>query len=508
MTDVISDRLKAARGLWVQGRRTDALALFEEAIRQEPRNVQAYVAAARAYADAFDFARMEEILERLARLAPGHPGVHHYIGETFLSVKLPDRARGAFEQAAELPGAGPPTWLELAALCERAHRLDRADELIERTVRSGYDAPLVGLVKGRVERRRGRPDRAEATFLEAIRRAGDHSPWACQAWGELALMRDAEGDWEGAIAAIESCKRVQRSHEEPFLRTSAKTASAMGRLISDVTREHFQRWRAQTADFAPQRVALLTGFPRSGTTLLEQVLDAHPELVSSEERDYGGGAALRDAALGQGAAPILDTLDNLSRDEVAAQRHRYVAAMEYWLGEPIGSRMHLDKNPPYNLLIPLLLRMFPEMRLLIAVRDPRDVVLSCYLRYLPLNSVSVHFLDPRRTAKRYAFEMGAWLRLRDVVEAPWRQVRYEDMVANLEAEARKALGALDLPWNDAVLRYRDRLAGGKHVTSPTYEAVARPIHSGAIGRWRHYNNVLEPALEALEPFVREFGYET
>ena len=67
--------------------------------------------------------------------------------------------------------------------------------------------------------------------------------------------------------------------------------------------------------------------------------------------------------------------------------------MEYLLGEPIAGRMHLDKNPAYNLTIPLVLRFFPETRLIVALRDPRDVVLSCYLRYLPLNSVSVRFLD-------------------------------------------------------------------------------------------------------------------
>jgi hypothetical protein len=170
--------------------------------------------------------------------------------------------------------------------------------------------------------------------------------------------------------------------------------------------------------------------------------------------------------------------------------------------------MHLDKNPAYNLVIPLMLRIFPDARLIVALRDPRDVVLSCYLRYLPLNSVSVRFLDPKRAAERYAFDMSAWLKFREMIETPWCEVRYEDTVADVATQARRALETLGLPWSDDVLNYRERLVGStKQVTSPTYEAVARPIYTNAIGRWKHYERLLEPAFESLSPFIREFGYD-
>ena len=180
--------------------------------------------------------------------------------------------------------------------------------------------------------------------------------------------------------------------------------------------------------------------------------------------------------------------------------------MEYLLARPVGGQMHLDKNPAYNLTIPLMLRVFPETRLIIALRDPRDVVLSCYLRYLPLNAVSVQFLDVRRTAERYALDMNAWLKFRQIVDTPWCEVRYEDTVADPGAQARRALATLGLDWDERVLNYRQRLMESKRVTSPSYEAVAQPINTRAIGRWKHYASTLEPALEALEPFVREFGY--
>ena len=507
MIEAPSQRVQAAHRLWNQGRRADAQALFAEAIRQEPNNVRTYVMAARAHAEAYDFARMDDVHERLIRRAPRHPGVHHYVGETYALLKLPQRAMASFRKAANLPDGGPPTWMELASLCERAHQLDEAQELIERTVLSGYDLPLVGLVRGRIQRRQKRLDEAEATFRKLTERLPADSEWGAQAWSELALMKDAAGDFDGAIKAIERCKQVQRLREQPSLTASERIHEKLRAMIATITRDDIRRWRDATAALPPMRTALLTGFPRSGTTLLEQVLDAHPDLVSSEERDFVGSDLVHTIAGERRNAPLMELLDDFPLEKIEKQRLRYFQAMEYLLGEPVNGRMHLDKNPAYNPTIPIMLRVFPETRLIVALRDPRDVVLSCYLRYLPLNAVSVRFLDVRRTAERYALDMGAWLKFRELLETPWCEVRYEDTVANVESQARRALETLGLPWDDQVLDYRQRLAGAKRVTSPSYEAVAKPIYTGAIGRWRNYAQALEPAMETLQPFVEAFGYE-
>lgn len=505
MIDAPSKRVAAARSLWNDGREADALTLFSEAIRQEPNNVHTYIMAARAYAEKFYFDRMEQTFEKLVRRAPRHPGVHHYIGETFSLLKLSKRAIASYCEAARLPGAGPPTWMELASLYERSHRLDEAEELIERTVRSGFDLPLVSLVRGRIQRRQNRLEQAEATFHAVIKKLPD-SEFACQAWGELALMKDRQDDFEGAVAAIEHCKRIQKAHEEHYWAISERVHPRMWQMIEGVDRDGFRRWRDATSQLAPRRTALLAGFPRSGTTLLEQVLDAHPDLVSSEERDFIGRVMFHTATAHRSNAPLLESLGELRVEAIDQHRQRYFTAMEYLLGEPVGGRMHLDKNPAYNLTIPLVLRIFPETRLVIALRDPRDVVLSCYLRYLPLNAVSVRFLDVERTADRYALDMTAWLKFREIIEAPWCEIRYEDTVADLEGQARRALDALGLAWDKQVLNYRERLAT-KHVTSPTYEAVAEPLYTRAVGRWKNYERLLEPVFEKLAPFIREFGYQ-
>jgi tetratricopeptide (TPR) repeat protein len=506
MFDVPSERTKAARSLWSQGLRADALKLFSEAIRQEPNNVRPYVATARAYAEMFDFEGMEQVHARLVRQAPRHPGVHHCIGETFELINLPERSIESYERAARLPGAGPPTWIALASLYERAHRLDEAEELVNRAAPQGCDLPILDLLKARIQRRQNQPEQAKATLQTLLARLPEDTVVACQSWSELALMMDREGDFDGACRAIERSKRLQKAHEAPFWQASQKLHDQMREMNAAVTRDDFLSWQDAVRHLDQHRVALLTGFPRSGTTLLGRMLAAHPEMALSEERDFIGREVLHAATVRHGKRPLIDGLRSLTADDVRLQRQRYYRAMEYLGGEAIGERTHLDKNPAYNMTIPMMLRVFPEARLIIVLRDPRDVVLSCYMRYLPLNAVSVCFLDVQRTALRYALDMEAWLKFRELVDVPWCEVRYEDTIADLEAQIRRVLAGLELPWKPEVLNYRDHGAASKIVTSPSYEAVAQPIYAHANGRWKNYERLLEPARKILDPFIREFGY--
>jgi hypothetical protein len=120
--------------------------------------------------------------------------------------------------------------------------------------------------------------------------------------------------------------------------------------------------------------------------------------------------------------------------------------------------------------------------------------------------VSVHFLTLEGTVKKYAKTMRNWLKIRGLLKNPWIEVRYEDTVADIESQARKVLDFLKLPWDESVLEYH-RHAQRKHIHSPTYEAVTKPVYTSSINRWRNYETQLQPYLEMLQPYVEAFGYE-
>jgi len=277
-------------------------------------------------------------------------------------------------------------------------------------------------------------------------------------------------------------------------------------MLDELNAEHFRRWREQPIDDPPRRLALLTGFLRSGTTLLEQVLKVHPEVVSTEERDIFSANIF--PFLGRGKPndyPVVQLLDELPPSALVDARRRYERVVEAYQREPLAGRLHIDKNPAMNLMIPLVTRVFPETRLLITLRDPRDVILSSFLRYLPLTPVSVNFLSLEGTVDKYLFDMQAWLRLRELIATPWLEIRYEQVIENLETEARRLFEFLGLTWNPAALSFHEE-ARRRPATSPSYAEVTSPIHRRATARWRNYERHLAPQLDRLGPILEALHY--
>ncbi len=276
-----------------------------------------------------------------------------------------------------------------------------------------------------------------------------------------------------------------------------------------ITAEHFQRWSTQGKEFKPigNGLALLTSHPRSGTTLLEQVIDSHQGLISADELQILTQMVYVPLFRGKPRTTnAVQALDKITTEEIKKVRHDYGTSMEGALRESIGNRILLDKNPAMTGLLPMIGRVFPEMKIVFALRDPRDVVISCFMQRLPLNPVSVHYLQLEDTAKEYAVTMRNWLKIREMLKNPWIEVRYEDMVTDMQHQAKQILSFLELPWDDTVLSYHQR-AKEKHVHSPTYEAVTKPVYTTSIGRWRNYAKWLEPYADILQPFVEAFGYK-
>jgi hypothetical protein len=237
------------------------------------------------------------------------------------------------------------------------------------------------------------------------------------------------------------------------------------------------------------------------------VLDAHPDIISAEETDVLNIDAY--LPLRQGfsmTASVASVLQSVSETALRQSRENYFRCMEMFLGEPIGDRMLVDKNPSLTTFPPIAARIFPEMKFLVALRDPRDVCLSCFMQPMPLNPITSAYLTLEGTANEYAAVMGLWQTFAPRMSNPYFELRYEDVVADLEGNARRALEFLGVPWDARVLHF-DQYAGKKLVRSPTYAEVTQPIFKGAVGRWRNYEKYLQPFLERLEPFVKAFGYE-
>ena len=278
-------------------------------------------------------------------------------------------------------------------------------------------------------------------------------------------------------------------------------------MEQSITAAVLNRWHADADKLQPlRRIALLCGHPRSGTTLLEQVLDAHSDIISAEEtkvmHDDAYLPVIRDFPEG---TSILQALDSVPPSVLRHARENYFRCTELFLRRPIGDRLLVDKNPSLNLMIPMVVRVFPEAKFLIALRDPRDVVVSCFVQALPPTPIGSAYLSLEGTVNQYANVMGFWLEMLPRMGNQWMYVRYEEMVEDLPTVARSVLGFLGVEFEENVLKFYEH-ARTKRVTSPSRDDVRKPLYRTAVGRWRNYQKYLEPYLPVLERFIKAFNY--
>lgn len=326
---------------------------------------------------------------------------------------------------------------------------------------------------------------------------------------QLAKVLDRAGDYDGAMDALVSSKSSMMGARDPIVTHRIKLRRQVRQLVEDFTDEKLSEWAEVAQEFGrSKKLAMLLGHPRSGTTLLEQVLDSNSGLISSEESEnfavhFYCAVTNRNPPLGN----LTEMMDRLCPSELVAYRERYLEGMERSLMEGIGDRVLLDKNPSLTPLAPLFFRLFPEVKFVAMLRDPRDIVVSCFMQpFFPPDVVTGNFLTLADSATEVAYMMDSWCLLRERFGARVCEVRYENMVEDLDTHARRVTGFLGLEWEKQMVEF-DRYASKKVVRSPTAQAVTEKLHKRAVFRWRNYEKYFGRAIEILRPTIEALGYD-
>jgi tetratricopeptide (TPR) repeat protein len=324
-----------------------------------------------------------------------------------------------------------------------------------------------------------------AESLSVYRRLGD----ACE----------AIGDYEAAFTAYETGNNAYRESMAPggrFIDERHGLASV------ERLRDAYAGWSSENVDAGPDQdpaPVFLVGFPRSGTTLLEQILRAHPQIETSDEKP------LLDPIL-DAAGDTTESLDGfLTRlpDAVAGLRDAYRKGVSASGSGAAG--MFVDKLPLNLVWLGVIGRVFPNARIILALRDPRDAVFSCWQRVFKANSAMLRMLTLADTASYYDAAMAAGEAARTACPGlEITEVRYEDLVADTAGEARRVIEALGVEWDDEVLNYREQLSDD--ISTPSASQVAKPIYKSSVGKWRRYAAHLDAVMPVLSPWVERWGY--
>jgi len=499
---------REAEEAWGRQDYQKSLSLIEQATRKEPLNPSLVLDLARANGLRYDFPAAERCIEKALQVSRDRANTLEHAGRICLEFNNLDLALGYLERASRKKGVTMGALITLADIYVRDKRIDEAAELVARAAQIDRKEPRVLLEEAALLRLRGKVSEAELLFRNLLANPASGVPVRIRALYDLASILDGDGRYDEAMAALLEVKAIQRVHAAPYAATLQHIQNRAKEMERTITAAVMDRWRADAAKLQPpRRIALLCGHPRSGTTLLEQVLDAHSDITSAEEtkimHDEAYLPLIRDFPEG---TSILQALDSSPPSVICHARENYFRCNELFLRRTIGSRLLVDKNPALNVMIPMVVRVFPETKFIVALRDPRDVIVSCFMQALPLTPISSAYLSIEGTVNQYASVMGFWLEMLPRMGDQWMYVRYEELVDDLPSVARKALGFLGVGFEDSVLKFYEH-ARTKRVNSPSHADVLKPLYRTAVGRWRNYQKYLEPYMAGLERFVKAFNYQ-
>jgi tetratricopeptide (TPR) repeat protein len=506
------ERWQKAQQQLLAGRAAFVLPVYRDLTQRFPGILNLWFELGTAAAGDLDFALACQAFERAEALAAANPGVLIMIGQQYHRLRLTDRARACYQHAVEADPSSTHARLSLAAWLERVRRLEEASEQVEACLARQPKETSALYYRAFLTHRAGRHAEAEKLLRDLVQGNLPDPNVKISCFHLLGVVLDELGQYSEAMEWLLKAKAVARqTNKVAALEASYDKAVRKRRsLLAQLTPEMIPRWRQDAAALPmPGQLALLGGHPRSGTTLIEQILAAHPAVRAFDESEAFVAEVGDKLAPPPPAAPLtaaaLHALPAARHDEL---RRRYLKSLfREGEGEPSASVL-LDKNPAPTASLHLWLRVFPASKILIALRDPRDVIISCFFQnFSPLTPLNANFLSLERTVKHYADLMDTWLRLRELGGFEWLETRYEDVVRDLETEGRRVTEFLGLTWHPDQAACHEA-ARRKLVYSPSYGEVARPVHDRAVGRWRNYAAALEPLLPRLATYTKAFGYSS
>ena len=497
----LSAQLNLAITLYEAQRPAEALEAFEHMLSGGRANVEAMVGSGLCLHLLGQPLKARHRYESALDLAPEHPSAWYYLGSVCNELGVVAAARQALQRAIEIQPGDADAWAELASVHELSSQLDEAAEAVRRGLEAAPGHPLLGIEAAKLERRRGDPLGAEARLraLDPLRMAPRVRQQYYYEFGTvLDHNRQVDAAWDAFVQANAIAAQGVRARgfdAGAWLRGVEAISAWVGAGAPGL--RHADDEDGDTGE----DLSFLVGFPRSGTTLLDTILAANPAVSLLEEKPT--------------LVPVVHTLEGLAggypgslasleADDRHALRRLYRQALARHGAQP-GRRV-LDKLPLRTIHLGLVQALFPQARVVFALRHPCDVVLSNFMQQYAANEAFVNFYTLADSVRMYDAVMSLWARLRPLLSLPLAEVRYEDLVQSPERVSAEACAFLGLDWHPAQLEAAQRTSGRGRINTNSYQQVAEPIYARAVGRWQRYRGYLAPHLPVLRRHAERFGY--
>jgi Flp pilus assembly protein TadD len=455
------------------------------------------------------------LLQRAVKADPGDPGTRAKLGDALQGLGRLNEADAAYREALSIDPNHVPALAGLGTLLSALGNYRPAENILGRALKAQPADPVAIASLAHVLELQGRnqevlslmenapwsrpPEWATVTTARQLFRLGRREAAAARLDGldqtsmdwrsrTAALnlrgrILEADGDYDSAFLAFRDANRVRPSEFSP-----EEFTATVDRLIRFFTRDRLATLPG--AGCSSDRPVFIVGMPRSGSSLVEQILASHTRVHACGERTdlYALPRRLADGAPADRWPECLAEADTGTLIQAA------LAYLEAEVTPGPGTSRSTDKLPANFLNLGLIQLLFPRARVIYCRRDPLDVGLSCFQQ--DFQSPGMSFA--RDLGHIGLYQQGCSRLMRhwnEVLDLQMHAVDYEDLVAETEREARRLVRFVGLEWEDRCLQFHE---SDRVVRTASHEQVRRPIYASSVGRWRRYARWLGPLRMALD----------
>ncbi len=484
----------------------EALSLYNLVLNNKPQHPQALFKKGKVLISLKEYAQAIDVLNTLLslKIVNEEEIIYVNIADAYTLSRQPDKAITYYKKAIKHNPLYTAPYVPCISLMEQLGKTDAAEDIVNEALKQLPENSDIHFLKGKLSARRKDFSAAETSYEHAMA-LGLHERTKHFILSELAIVKEKLGQYDEAMELIKKGQEyASQTADVRHLRTDINSDDFIEQTTKWLETNPKIQWAE--ADFLDKPPVFLVGFPRSGTTLMEQILFAHPNLTVTDELQVLPAKFFHTSdILGRPIAYPKD-YGSLSHAEITKWRAEYFAGM-YRMLDGVDTNLRIvDKNPMSLLYLAVIKRFFPDAPVIMMLRDPRDVCLSCFFQNFAPNSDTIHFYSLEDTAKYYAKVMELYLKFRNHLSLNILEVRYEDLCYDMAAKTRSIIDFIEEPWDDNVLQY-NASENQRYIKTPSYEAVSQPINTKAIGKWKHYEKYFEATTPILEPYIKEFGYK-
>lgn len=479
------------------GRYLEAATVFEKSLALKPDFLPARTNLASCRFELRDFAQAEQQYRQVLASDPRDLAACHNLGQVFYLTQRIGEAIEYFERAAETAPKVAEFRASLATMQEAENQLAAAEVSARAALAIEPHNVTAAIALARVLRRREQAAQA-LVVLDAADLAAGMPRSAIAYWSERGQALELLGRYREAFDAYTQSKTLlAKTRIRPYDGPMMEQALAHER--DALTPQRVTAWALQLPPSRPAPL-FIVGFPRSGTTLLEQMLGCHPLVVPCGELE---SAMAREANRPDYPDSLIHCSDMDRQTRLATLRVDHLAELRSHAGPASQVRYASDKLPLNLLRIGLIRLLFPEARIIHVLRHPLDAVLSAYFTpFLFGNEWSLRLAD---TAHLFAQSWRHAEAMRTLPGAHFLRVRYEDLITDPEPVLKEALAFLDLPWDRACLDFHQ---SQRVARTASYAQVTRTLYQTSKKRYRPYlDYVGAQTLALLQPVIAEAGYE-